>query len=88
MATVVQCNAKTIGFKSLATWLSVGSVELLSLKELTQVARGIKMLCTLVMETMGHLAMITSSLMIYLANEYLLLLNNTMTITLLLFHSA
>ena len=67
MATVVQCNVCMIGLISLANLHSIISADYTSLKEQTQVARGIRIISiTITMELIE--ITITSLLMIYLVN--------------------
>jgi len=73
MATVVHQYVNVIGSLSLATWLSITSVEYMSLKELMQVARGTRHMIGEVM-----VEIYITSLMIYLANADQLQNNNTM----------
>ena len=67
-----------IGLVSLATWLSITSAEYTSLKELTQAARGIKIIDGIEQAQLAMIIIITS-LMIYLANADQLQNNNTMS---------
>jgi hypothetical protein len=73
VAMHVICVVNPSGSISLVAWLSITSVEYMSLKELTQMERGIKLIVGVVV------AMIfITSLMIYLANADQSLNNNTM----------
>ena len=76
MAMHVRNDVNMIGLISLATWLSITSVEYTSLKDKTQVALGISIEIGEVMTIM----IITSS-MIYLVNADQSRNNNTMTRT-------
>ena len=77
----VQCNAIMIGSVSLAHEPLITLVEHMSLKELTQVAHGIKIIYGIEVIQAMALDIITSSLMIYLANVDQSPNNNTMTRT-------
>ena len=66
-----------IGLISLASWQLIISVEHMSLKEQTQVARGIKIVDGEQLKLPDNLDIIITLLMIYLANAYQLLNNNT-----------
>ena len=80
MATVVQCNVCMIGLISLANLHSIISADYTSLKEQTQVARGIRIISiTITMELIE--ITITSLLMIYLVNADQSPNNNTMMTT-------
>jgi len=65
MAMHAQCNVRMIGSISLATWLSITSAEYTSLKELMQVARGIKIIDGIELKLLGNLDIIITLLMIY-----------------------
>ena len=83
VAMRVQCNAKEIGLRSLATWLSITSAEYTSLKELVAIVPGISLE---IGATILGVAVVTTLLMIYLANVDPLPKNNT-KMTALLVHS-
>ena len=79
MAMDVQWHVNVIGLISLARWLSITSAEYMSLKELAQVAHGIRHMIIEVIETNP---IDITLLMIYLVNADQLQNNNIKTTTL------
>jgi hypothetical protein len=75
MMSFVVCDVRMIGSESLVSYQLIISVDYMSLKELTQVARGIS---PMIGDIVVMVALVITSLMIYLVNADQLHKHNTM----------